>query len=418
MTSLPLTAFFLARDSSCLNKVIESETISIGKMDEFLSRISTDPSLREAVRTQLGLSSVSTEDSPSHVRVTDTSPNSSGSSQLASELSQPVVCTSTSINQQSGTADISSNHQSDNSPLAARVRQFGAMIDPLAARVHQSGSDMNDPLAARVHQGEVNDAMNPNGGHQIEINNENSAGPSDFDPAHYTADDEYTFDAQSAITNYIEKHFRSTLDKTSRSAMHKEHPVPNTPATKAPKVDGFVTDYLKAAFPKSDDGELIKVQSALLKVCGPMACMWAEMIDYNLLSVADVTVNVHDVLNIIQRTIVLLGNANEMLSQLRRSKILAAVDTSLVKYGQKPQPESGELLFGSEFTKYLRGEVETDSSLAEVVSLSRRHHPYNNARPSTIGRTKKVFSRGPCQEVGASAGQLSDPIKLPITSVT
>ena len=387
-------------------------------MDEFLSKISTDPSLREAVRTQLGLSSVS-EDSPSHVRVTDTSPNSSGSSQLASELSQPVVYTSTSINQQSETADIPSSHQSDNSPLAARVRQFGAMIDPLAARVHQSGSDMNDPLAARVHQGEVNDAMNPNGGHRIEINNENSAGPPDFDPAHYTADDEYTFDAQSAITNYIEKHFRSTLDKTSRSAMHKEHPVPNTPATKAPKVDGFVTDYLKAAFPKSDDGELIKVQSALLKVCGPMACMWAELIDNNLLSDADATVNVHDVLNIIQRTIVLLGNANEMLSQLRRSKILAAVDTSLDKYEQKSQPESGEFLFGSEFTKYLRGEVETDSSLAEVVSLSRRHHPYNNALQSTIGRTKnQFFSRGSCQEVGSSAGQLSDPIKLPIASVT
>ena len=219
---------------------------------------------------------------------------------MASKLSQPVVYTSTSINQQSGTADIPSSHQSDNnSPLAARVCQFGAMIDPLAAWVHQSGSDMNDPLAARVHQGEVNDAMNPNGGHQIEINNENSTGPSDFDPARYTADDEYTFDAQSAITNYIEKHFRSTLDKTSRSAMHKEHPVPNTLATKAPKVDGFVTDYLKAAFPKSNDGELIKVQSALLKVCGPMAYMWAELIDNNLLSDADATVNVHDEFSIL-----------------------------------------------------------------------------------------------------------------------
>ena len=199
--------------------------------------------------------------------------------------------------------------------------------------------------------------------------------------------------------------------------MHKEHPVPNTPATKAPKVDGFVTDYLKAAFPKSDDGELIKVQSALLKVCGPMACMWAELIDNKLLSDADATVNVHDVFNIIQRTIVLLGNANEMLSQSKRSKILAAVDTSLVKYGQKPQPESGEFLFGSEFTKYLRGEVETDSSLAEVVShdatiLTTMHVNL------LLGGPKSVFSRGPWQEVGASAGQLSDPIKLPITPVT
>ena len=32
---------------------------------------------------------------------------------------------------------------------------------PLAARVHQSGANMNDPLAARVHQGEVDDAINP-----------------------------------------------------------------------------------------------------------------------------------------------------------------------------------------------------------------------------------------------------------------
>ena len=53
----------------------------------------------------------------------------------------------------------------------------------------------------RVHQGEVNDAMNPDGGHQIDTNNDNSAGPSDFDAACYTAEDEYMFDAQLAI-NY------------------------------------------------------------------------------------------------------------------------------------------------------------------------------------------------------------------------
>ena len=48
-------------------------------------------------------------------------------------------------------------------------------------------------------------------------------------------------------------------------------------------------------------------QSALLKVCGPMACMWAKLIDNNLLSDPNATVNVHIVLNNIQCTIVLLG---------------------------------------------------------------------------------------------------------------
>ena len=80
--------------------------------------------------------------------------------------------------------------------------------------------------------------------------------------------------------------------------MHKEHPVPNMTATKAPKVDGFITDYLKDSFPKSNDTELMKVQSAILKVCGPMACMWVELIDNDLLSNSDATVNVHDVLSV------------------------------------------------------------------------------------------------------------------------
>ena len=64
-----------------------------------------------------------------------------------------------------------------------------------------------------------------------------------------------------------------------------------------------------------------------------MACMWAELIANDLFSDPNTSVNVQDVLNIIQRTIV-LGNTNEMLSYLRRSKILAAVDTSLIKYAQ------------------------------------------------------------------------------------
>ena len=105
------------------------------------------------------------------------------------------------------------------------------------------------------------------------------------------------------------------------------------PVTKLPKVDSFVTDYLKSNFPKSDDAELSKVQSVLLKVCGSMACMWAELIDNNLLSDLDAKVNMYNGLNIIQRTMVLLGNANEMISEVRLSKVLNAMETSLIKYG-------------------------------------------------------------------------------------
>ena len=91
------------------------------------------------------------------------------------------------------------------------------------------------------------------------------------------------------------------------------------PTTEVPKVDSFVTKYLKSNFPKSEDAELAKVKYALLKVCGPIACMWAELIDNNLLSDPDAKVNVYEVLNIVQHIMVLLENANKMISELRRS---------------------------------------------------------------------------------------------------
>ena len=47
-------------------------------------------------------------------------------------------------------------------------------MSPLVARVHQLGANINNPMAVQEHQGDVNNAMNPNGGHQID--NDHSAG--------------------------------------------------------------------------------------------------------------------------------------------------------------------------------------------------------------------------------------------------
>ena len=52
-------------------------------------------------------------------------------------------------------------------------------------------------------------------------------------------------------------------------------------------------------------------------------------------------VNVHDVLDIVKRTLVLLGNANDLISRARRSNILHCVDDSLEKYANDLRPNSG-----------------------------------------------------------------------------
>ena len=57
-----------------------------------------------------------------------------------------------------------------------------------------------------------------------------------FDLTSVAIEDEYT-SAQSAITGYIEKHFRCMLNKVRQTAIHRAHPIPKTEATVAPKVD-------------------------------------------------------------------------------------------------------------------------------------------------------------------------------------
>ena len=97
--------------------------------------------------------------------------------------------------------------------------------------------------------------------------------------------------------------------------MHKMHPVPQTSVMKVPKVDHYMMDHLRRRFPKSCDSELGTVQAALLSVAGPLTCLWSDLLSKNLLADDSAVINVHDMLNIIQRMLVIIRNANELLSQ-------------------------------------------------------------------------------------------------------
>ena len=132
-----------------------------------------------------------------------------------------------------------------------------------------------------------------------------------FDPTAVAPNDDFRFDTHEVITN-LEKHFRLSLDKDVRNSMHKTHPLPRTPVMRVPKVDRFMMDHLKHRYPKSRDAELGTIQAALLSAAGPLTCLWSDLLDNNLLANEAAVVNVHDVLNIVQCTFVLMGNANEL----------------------------------------------------------------------------------------------------------
>ena len=122
-------------------------------------------------------------------------------------------------------------------------------------------------------------------------------------------------------------------------------------------------------------------------------------------------INVHNVLSVVQRTLVLLENANKLVSQTRICNILRSVDQGLEEYGKEPPTNSEEFLFGKEFCPKLKAKVESDKTLAQVVQISQRYQPYDQkSHQSTLGCSKKQFFRpGPAGNSGSRRAMFPHP---------
>ena len=124
--------------------------------------------------------------------------------------------------------------------LVAHVCQLGN-DSSLGAHVLQS---RGVSLGASMHH--LSDNPLGEGGSQY---NEEEGSLKSFDPASPTSEDDFTFITHQVIVDYLEQHFRASLHKDMRNAMHKAHPIACTPAMRVPKVDGFMQDHLKHRFP-------------------------------------------------------------------------------------------------------------------------------------------------------------------------
>ena len=94
---------------------------------------------------------------------------------------------------------------------------------------------------------------------------------------------------------------------------------------KVPVVDKYIKDFLGVLFPNAVDAELARIQAAVLKSVNLLT-------DSEEADGLDLVVPVSQVLILIQHTICLVGNASEIISQVRHSKILELCNSSWAKY--------------------------------------------------------------------------------------
>ena len=117
-----------------------------------------------------------------------------------------------------------------------------------------------------------------------------------------------------------------------------------------------------------------------------MTCLWSDLADQELNQDPKAAILVSDVLDIIQRSsLVLLGNANNLISETRREAALESIYPSLKKYGKGDFSNSKCDLFGHEFKDGLVKKVEADAGLSKAVNIDARSE-------STTG---KIYQKQP-----------------------
>ena len=229
-----------------------------------------------------------------------------------------------------------------------------------------------------------------------------------FDPTLETEDkDHFKVKVPKTIEKYIDKHFRRSLSKEERTAMLKRHPKPDVEAALPPKLDGFVADFAGKKLDKARDSQLAKIQGTMLYAASPLTNLWADLIEQGLSNDPEAAIHVSDILDTIQRSLVLIGNANSLISETRREIALESIHPSLKKYGKGAFAKAKADLFGEEFKDTLVKKVEADSALSKAVSIVSK----------TSGSASKIYQKpsgnrffgSRTSRYGAASGRVYQP---------
>ena len=231
-----------------------------------------------------------------------------------------------------------------------------------------------------------------------------------FDPELETEDkEEFKMKVPRVVERYVEKHFRRSLSKEERTAMLKKHPKPDTEAAAPPKLDSFVADYAGKNLDKAHDAHLARIQGAVLHAANPLTSLWSDLENQGLTQDSKAAIYVSDILDTIQRSLVLLGNANNLISETRRETALESIHPSLKKYGRGDFSKAGNDLFGQDFKDGLVKKVEADSALAKAVNIVTRSTNLPTRGSQKQSRGVNFFHGSRTSRYGAVSGRIYKP---------
>ena len=158
------------------------------------------------------------------------------------------------------------------------------------------------------------------------------------------------------------------------------------------------------------DTDLSKIQGGVMHILCPLAAAWNSLLEEGVAEDQDLLVPPSKVVAPIQRTICMVGNVSEMISQLRRTKILQNTETSWSKYGVEDFSGAEDTLFGEDLQTSLTDKVEKETTLAKAASITKRNKDYKGKDSPTSYRKdghghSSFFRGGPAYKYGNRQGK-------------
>ena len=219
-----------------------------------------------------------------------------------------------------------------------------------------------------------------------------------------------TADAQanelsSETTAVLQDSFTNILENSQRRDVRDRYPVPNTPATRTPKVDDIFTvpesKFSKNSEAKQVDKDLLQSQGYLLDVARPLASLLDGLEQSNI--------TIDDAKQMTKDAIVLLGNANAQTSRLRRKRILRACNPDIANLAERPDlfVEAAPYLFGDGFETKMKERAEAVRVLqkSSKPNLPPQSRFFRGSRPQRGGGYNSKGGRGRFNPMGYRSNQ-------------
>ena len=240
-----------------------------------------------------------------------------------------------------------------------------------------------------------------------------------FDPG---VGDQFDFVLPTAdMVEYVTKMFTNYLpDKKIRETITEDYPVPKgVPGLVVPKIDPYIPEIFlakKMDYGKNVDDQWAKVQHRTLDVMGPLSKLWTLLEAARLGEDSEdyAELDLFECLDLVEKTLTLLGQANVSFNHFRRQNFLFRLTKdgkktkSLLKDHEETLVKSYELLFGKSFYKKLSKSAKIRKESREISAQLGDNKPkgkpnYDSRQSSSRGRgggQSQPFRNGPSSNRG------------------